>query len=1112
MGNLTSEKHGVPSPDGNRLWRGLEEYMDTPEFRASLENEFPEDAADWLDPVTRRGFLSLMGASIALAGAGCSVRPASERQITPYVVQPDQVTPGVPTFYATAMPLAGYSLGVLVRSHEGRPVKIEGNPDHPASLGGTDVFAQAAILDLYDPDRSKTVLSQGASSTYAAASSALRQRLTKLRESKGAGLRILTETVTSPTLADQIEGILKDFPEARWVQHDALGRENVRAGAEAAFGTPLATIYNFKAADVVLSLDGDFLGTGPGHTRYCRDFSSRRKVRQKPKKGESVSVDGMNRLYSVECAPSTVGSVADHRLPLPNRQIESFARALAAKLNIGKAPAAGPIPESAQAWLEPLANDLLAHKKKCVVVVGDQQPASLHALGHAINIALGSVGPGEEFPVNYLNPIEVRPKDKVDDLAKLTKDISEKKVNTLLILGGNPVYTAPVDLDFLTALKSVEFKAHLGLYEDETAVWCDWHIPEAHFLESWGDGRAYDGTATIMQPGIAPLYDGASAIGLLADITNLPSLEGIYTAKSSDPYEVVKSYWRGKHKLEIAGEFEIFWAEAVKKGVIATAEGKPSDPQLKADWFSTAPAAPAALVAGEFEINFRPDPTMFDGRFANNGWLQELPKPITKLTWDNAVLMSPQTAKKLNVSKEFGWTAGERGRIEVSVVEIEYHGKKIKGPVWIMPGHADGAITVHLGYGRERGGRVAQLADQLNAEGKLTRGFNAYALRRSDALWIDAGAKVTITGETYRLASVQANWSMSEKDPISGKTLDRKPVRRATVDYFKGNQDFAKMPPASVGEAHEIDANVPAPLQPVIGGSNGKGNLHEAHVHSSEGGAPQTHKEDKRLFPLTMYNDNSTLYPDARDPKRRWGMAIDLSACTGCNACAIACQSENNIPVVGKHEVTRAHEMHWIRIDRYYEGDPDNAGDLNTYFQPVPCQQCEKAPCEVVCPVGATVHSADGLNDMVYNRCVGTRYCSNNCPYKVRRFNFLTFQDWATESLKLGRNPDVSVRSRGVMEKCTYCVQRIRGAEIVAEREGRNINDGEVITACQAACPSGAIAFGDLNLEDAEVSHWKEQPTNYGLLAELNTMPRTTYLAVLRNPNPAMPKTNGKES
>ena len=899
MGNLTSEKTGVPSPDGSRLWSGLEEYMDTPEFRASLENEFPEDAADWLDPVTRRSFLSLMGASIALAGAGCSVRPASERQITPYVVQPDQVTPGVPTFYATAMPLAGYSLGVLVRSHEGRPVKIEGNPDHPASLGGTDVFAQAAILDLYDPDRSKTVLSQGNSSTYAAASAALRVRLKKLRDSKGAGLRILTETVTSPTLAEQIEGILKDFPEARWVQHEAIGRENVRSGAEAAFGTPLATVYDFNKADVVLSLDGDFLGTGPGHTRYCRDFSSRRKVRQNPKHGESVSVDGMNRLYSVECSPSTVGSVADHRLPLPSRLIESFARALAAKLGIQNTPAAGPLPESAQAWLEPLAKDLLAHDGKCVVVVGDQQPASLHALGHAINLKLNA---HTGKVVNYLNPIEVRPKDKVDDLAKLTKDIGEKKVNTLLILGGNPVYTAPVDLDFLAALKSVEFKAHLGLYEDETAVWCDWHIPEAHFLESWGDGRAYDGTVTIMQPGIAPLYDGASAIGLLADITNLPSLEGIFTAKSSDPYEVVKSYWRGKHKLEIAGEFEIFWAEAVKKGVIAAPEAKPSDPKLKDTWFSSAPAAPAALVKGEFEINFRADPTMFDGRFANNGWLQELPKPITKLTWDNAVLMSPRTAKELNVSKEFGWTAGERGRIEVSVVEIEYHGKKIKGPVWIMPGHADGAITVHLGYGRERGGRVAQLADQLNAAGELTRGFNAYKLRRSDAPWIDAGAKVTNTGETYRLASVQANWSMSEKDPISGKTLDRKPVRRATVDYFKQYKDFAKMPPASVGEAHEIDANVPAPL-PKPGEHD---HHHEPEVPASEGAAPQTHKEDKRLFPLTMYKDNTNLYPGARDPVRRWGMAIDLSACTGCNACAIACQSENNIPVVGKHEVTRA--------------------------------------------------------------------------------------------------------------------------------------------------------------------------------------------------------------
>ncbi|MBY0512563.1 MAG: 4Fe-4S dicluster domain-containing protein, partial [Gemmataceae bacterium] len=524
------------------------------------------------------------------------------------------------------------------------------------------------------------------------------------------------------------------------------------------------------------------------------------------------------------------------------------------------------------------------------------------------------------------------------------------------------------------------------------------------------------------------------------------------------------------------------------------------------NWAADAPAPAPAPTGDTFEINFRLDPTLYDGRFANNGWLQELPKPVSKLTWDNAAFVGVATGKKMGIEKEFRWTAGEHGRAEVSVVEIEYKGRKVKAPVWILPGHPENAVTVYVGAGRERAGRVGNVPAEPNAEGKPVRGFNAYALRDSQAPWFGVGAKLTKTGGTYFLACIQGGGlTTGSKDPLSGKpTSDRRPARRATLKEYTEDPNFARIPPVAAGETGLINENVPGGG----GHDHGHGGGHNGHGKSGaeEGKGHDDHGgHDNRLHPLTMYHPNEKLYPNLPpDQHRRWGMAIDLGACTGCNACMVACQSENNIPVVGKREVTRGHEMLWIRVDRYYGGNPDDPASLETHFQPVPCQQCEKAPCEIVCPVGATVHSTDGLNDMVYNRCVGTRYCSNNCPYKVRRFNFLTFQDWATESLKLGRNPDVTVRSRGVMEKCTYCVQRIRSAEIAAERQHRGIRDGEVVTACQAACPSGAIMFGDLNAGHSRVAEWKAEPTNYGLLAELNTMPRTSYLAGVRNPNPAL--------
>ena len=1098
---MPPEANDNTPPAETPQWRDLDEYLGSPAFREAMENEFPEDAAEWTDPVSRRNFLTIMGASLALAGAAGCVRPAPQRQIVPYTRQPEQMVPGVPLFFASAVPMAGYATGVLVRSHEGRPVKIEGNPDHPSSLGGTSVHEQASVLDLYDPDRSKEVTKFGAVAGYDEAVRTLRAQLEAQRKKgNGAGLRILTGAVTSPTLADAIGRLIggaekkgdPDLSAAKWVQYEPCGQDNVREGVTRAFGRDLSVVYDFAKADVILSLDADFLGSGPGHVRYCRDFSARRRVRQAIPAGQEkdyVKAEQMSRLYVVECMPTQTGSVADHRLALPAGQIDGFARALAAKLGVASVPGGGVLSDLAQKWLEPLAKDLTRTRTKCVVVVGDHQPPHVHALAHAINAKLENIGQ----TVALRPPVEARPAGRVDSFAQLLKDMAEKKVEALVILGGtNPAFTAAADQDFAGALKNVPFKFHLGVQLDETAALCEWHVNEAHFLETWGDGRGHDGTVAIQQPLIAPLYEGKSVIELLADVVQAPGVP-------RGGREIVKAFWRRQfgdaanttRPATWGTEFEAFWQETVRSGVIQDPRRAAVIVPLAANWSSDVPP-PTAPSASDFEINFRADPTLFDGRYANNGWLQELPKPVTKITWDNAAFVGPKTADTLKIDKKFKWTAGEHGRSEVSVVTLEYKGRKVTAPVWILPGHPENAVTVHLGHGRKRAGRVASQDNALNTDGEQVRGFNAYALRTADAPSFSTGLKVSLTGNTYFLACTQANWVMTQHDPISGKTLDRKPARRQDIEDYKKNPEYAKVPPVGGGETDAINHNVP--------GSTGHGHDHTGHKHAEDehGG------EDKRLIALTMYKPNDALYPEQKaDHVRKWGMAIDLSACTGCNACVVACQSENNTPVVGKHEVTRGHEMYWLRIDRYYEGDLYSP-DVQTYFQPVPCQQCEKAPCEVVCPVGATVHSADGLNDMVYNRCVGTRYCSNNCPYKVRRFNFLTFQDWATASIKLGRNPDVTVRSRGVMEKCTYCVQRIRYAEIVAEREHRSIRDGEVITACAAACPSRAISFGDLNDANSTVGKWKAEPQNYGLLAELNTMPRTSYLATLRNPNPEM--------
>jgi molybdopterin-containing oxidoreductase family iron-sulfur binding subunit len=978
---------------GPEYWRSLEELAGTEEFQEALHREFPKGASEWLDSVSRRGFLKVMGASLGLAGltstTGCVRLPLEP--IVPYVRQPENVIPGKPKYYASAVTLGGYASPVLVESHMGRPTKIEGNDLHPASQGGTDIFTQASILTMYDPDRSQSVINLGDQRSMKDFLAAIRGPLSAQKALQGAGIRILTTTTTSPTFADQMRNFLKVYPQAKWHVWDPVNRDNVLEGAKLAFGQPVETRYDLSKADVIVSLDADFLYAGfPGNTKYIRDFAARRDP------------DGnMNRLYVIESTPSSTGAKADHRLPVRAAEVLEVARMIGERRQGQQGPA-----HSASDFAVAVDQELVNHRGAGLVIVGDHQPPAVHALAHVLNAQYGNVGK----TVFYTDPADSNPNNQAESIKDLAADMEAGKVDLLIILGGNPAYDAPADLNFAEILKSnkVPLRVHHGLYQNETAELCQWHVNATHELEAWGDARAYDGTVSIIQPLIAPLYNGKSALEFVALLSGQADATG---------YDLTRAYWQKQHS---GADFEQFWRKSLHDGWI---EGTTFAP-LKSLAAKPEMAAPKSVDSNAIELNIRRDPTIYDGQFSNNGWLQELPKPMSKLTWDNAVLIGPKMASRLGIATE-------------DVVELELNGKKITGPVWIQAGHPDNSVTITLGYGRKRAGRVG-----------TAQGFNAYELRTSAAPWIASGVTIKKTGATYKLASTQGMQSMDTPD--GGH---RPLVREANLEEYKKNPKFAI----------EMDEN--------------------------------PSRED------TLY----TNYPYDKETYA-WGMSIDLNKCVGCNNCMLACQSENNIAVVGKEQVNIGRHMHWIRVDAYYEGDRDNP---KAFFQPVPCQQCENAPCEVVCPVGATNHTTEGLNDMVYNRCVGTRYCSNNCPYKVRRFNFFLFQDWDTEQYKMMRNPDVSVRSRGVMEKCTYCVQRINERRIDTEtatvREGKEIKIGdELQTACQQSCPADAIVFGNINDPNSRVSKLKAQSRNYSLLGELNTRPRTTYLAEVRNPNPEL--------
>jgi molybdopterin-containing oxidoreductase family iron-sulfur binding subunit len=991
---------------GRRLWQSLEELSETPQYREFLENEFPGNAGSAekdADAINRRDVLKLMAASAAMAGLSACTKLPTEK-IVPYVHPPEQIVAGRPLFYATSMPQAGVATGLLVESHMGRPTKIEGNPEHPGSLGATDIFAQASILTLYDPDRSQTVMHEGRVTSWADFAGQMGNARTSL-SMKGAGMRLLTKTITSPTLGAQIKSLLAQYPEAKWHQYEPCGGDSAREGARLAFGKPVNMVYRFDQADVIVSLEADFLSTGPGHVRYARDFASRRDLSAGPS-------SKLNRLYVAESMTTNTGAVSDHRLPLCSADIDDLARQLAVLAGISVPPSVNASSKIHSEWVSAVWLDLAAHRGSSLVIAGEHQPAFVHALAHGINATLGNVGK----TVVYTESLEPNPVNQLESLRELVNDLNAGKVDFLVILGGNPVYDAPADFDFASALKKATLRVHHGLYKDETEELCHWHAPASHYLESWSDARAFDGTVGIIQPLISPLYDGHSAHEVIALFTGDAAKSG---------HDLVRSYWQGQ-RPEKDKAFEALWETSLHDGVLAGTALPAISVAPRADIASQGGAQVAQSDANALEVVFRPDPAIGDGEFSNNSWLQELPKPITRLTWDNAAMISPATAQQL------GLTTGD-------YVTLRLAGREMHAGVYMVPGHADKSITLHLGYGRRLGGSIG-----------TGPGFNAYLLRTSSGAWMARGLQIEKTGQKYYFASTQQQYTIdTEGHPAeeeSNAAFNRDLVRIATFDEFQKNPNFAK-----------------DPAEPLINGRE-----------------------------LTMY-------PGHKYEGYAWGMSIDLNRCIGCNACVVACQSENNIAVVGKDQVARGRAMHWIRIDTYFRG---NLESPEVYYEPLPCMQCENAPCEYVCPVGATTHSSEGLNDMTYNRCVGTRYCSNNCPYKVRRFNFYLYSDYNTPSLYGMRNPNVTVRSRGVMEKCTYCVQRINAAKIRSEVENRTIREGEIVTACQSVCPAEAIVFGNVNDPASRVSKLKAQTRNYGLLEELNTRPRTTYLARVRNPNP----------
>ncbi len=979
---------------GKQYWRSLNEVAETPEFQQWAQRAFPDGVADGVtvDGASRRSLLKLMAASFGLAGLTACRRPVEN--ILPFSRASEGYIHGKPMHYATVAAFNGSATGLIVECNDGRPTKIEGNPKHPYSLGSTNAFLQASVLGLYDPDRTRQVMRRGGRSNWDEFAAFARGYFTADRLGDGAAFRIISEKVASPSLELVKADLLKKFPAAQWIEYESVNLDAVREGAAMASGQDVEPHFLFDKADVVFSLDCDFLGLDSSSILPVKQYSRRRKV-EKPG-------DDLNRLYSAEANYSITGSMADHRLRVKVGDIGALALALAKELNVSGAElkVVGGASDKSNKFVAALAKDLAAHKGKSIVIAGPRQSAAVHALVFAINAALGNIGQTIVFtksPRERANSLE--------QLKQLATDLSAGRVKTVVVLGGNPAYSLPADVGFAEALKKVAVT--VALTEDENESWAasEWRLPQSHFLESWGDARALDGTASIQQPMIEPLYGGKSVLEVAAILAGREPASG---------YEIVRATCASQGS---PAEREKIWNLALYDGVIGGSKVATAAVSVDAKKVYTAVSGRVQPAPAGLEAAFYASPGPYDGRYANNAWMQEAPHPLTKVVWDNVALISKKTAAALAL-------------VDGDLVKLSKDGRSIETPVQIQPGHADDSISLFLGYGRAACGRVGQGV-----------GHRVEALRTTTSFFSASGVELKKTGETYEIVTTQEHHRM-EGRPI---------VREASVEEYKKEPGLIK------------------------------------EMAESPNGLT--------MFP---YVDYSKGY--------QWGMAIDLNACVGCNACLVACQSENNIPVVGKDQVQRGREMHWIRLDRYYTGSDEEA---QVVTQPMGCQQCENAPCESVCPVAATNHSPEGLNDMAYNRCVGTRYCLNNCPYKVRRFNFLAWNKDVPEVRKLAFNPDVSVRMRGVMEKCTYCVQRIEEHKIAANADGRRtLHDGEIQSACQQVCPAEAIVFGNINDPESRVAKLKQQPRNYEVLGELNIRPRTTYLGRLRNPNPELEKEN----
>jgi len=988
---------------GKEYWRSLEDRADTPEFREFLEREISGDPSQWLGPTTRRSFFKLMGASLSLAGLQSCRWPAEN--VLPFAARPTGRIEGVPQFFATSMDVAGSARGLLVKSYDGRPIKIEGNPIHPINRGATDSATQGAILEMYDPDRSRTAVRRDGREDYHAEWTEFDgfagSRFSELRAARGRGLAILTEESTSPTQARLLQQVRESMPEAKVYEYEPLARSNARRGSVIAFGDAYRAVPDLGQAALIVSFDDDFLSSHPASVGLARDWAAGRQAQ-----------DGrMNRMVVVEASYSLTGAAADRRFAVATSKVGRILAAVAAEVAGAMGGDAGALAlkshfDSLAQGAEPheavteIAQALVANRGHSIVMVGPRHAAEYHAIACWLNQALGNVG----ATLRYLPEAESGRPTHLQSIQALSDDLATGAISTLVILGGNPVYDAPADLDFAAKMAKAEQRIHLSLYDNETSEHATWHLPRAHFLEAWGDAEAWDGTYCAQQPLIEPLFGGRSSIELLALMVADPHAKG---------YDLVRATYQAVHGGE---DFESAWRHFLHDGVAANSTRPQLTPEVGAPAIAENLARFTPAAGSGFELVFQPDYKLFDGRFANNGWLQESPDPLTKVTWDNAALVAPTDAAAKNLK------TGELASIEVN-------GRKLDIVVYIMPGQAPGTIGLALGYGRTKAGRVGNGV-----------GFDTYRLRGTDGFGYAMGASIAPLGKKYKLASTQDHFMIDKVGLEERQHRIHELVREGSLEDYRQHPEFAK----HMGPHYE-----PAPLW-------------QEHVYDGH----------------------------------KWGLSIDLTSCIGCGACVVACVAENNLPIVGKDQVRRGREMHWIRIDRYFRGGIDAP---QVSYQPVTCHQCENAPCEQVCPVAATVHSHEGLNDQVYNRCIGTRYCGNNCPYKVRRFNYFNYQRHLSPLEKMHFNPEVTVRARGVMEKCTYCVQRINAVKIEAKNDQRPITDGEIQTACAQACPTRAITFGDLNDPASQVKAKQEHPRAYAMLAELHVRPRTQYLARLRN-------------